>query len=192
MARALGVGGSARARVSVSHPIVLEHLRQLGAHLRWHGALMLDYIWDPDHGLPQYIEANPRIGETFNATVSGLNLCDLLLRVALGERIGSTLQSHPGVRTHSLVMTLLAAGQLAQPRSRLLRELFSSALAQGIYADSEDEMTRWRDDPLSLIPAAYLTSRLLADPRHAAQAIQSTVENYALNAEAAQRIRTLM
>jgi hypothetical protein len=34
-ARALGVGGSARARVSIHHPEVLDHIRTLGASLRW-------------------------------------------------------------------------------------------------------------------------------------------------------------
>src|SRR5262249_26028953 len=59
-ARALGVGGSAWARVSVSQPLVRAHLAGLGAHLGWHGALLLDYIHDPATGQPAYIDASPR------------------------------------------------------------------------------------------------------------------------------------
>jgi predicted ATP-grasp superfamily ATP-dependent carboligase len=191
MARALGVGGSARARVSVSHPIVIKHLASLGAHLHWHGALMLDYLWDEVRDRPEYIEANPRIGETFNATQSGVNLCELLLQVGLGITVPAAPPSRPGIRTHSLLMTLLAAGERGQTRRRLLRELATAGRRTGIYENSEDEVTRWRDDPPSLIPAAYLTARLLLNPRHAAAVIKDTVDNYALTARAARAIREL-
>jgi biotin carboxylase len=85
-ARAIGVGGAARARIGVSHPVVTEHLRRIGQHLNWHGAMHIEYFHDDRTG-PSYIEANPRIGETLNATLSGVNLCELLVRVSLGESI---------------------------------------------------------------------------------------------------------
>src|SRR5262249_26049297 len=85
-ARAQGVGGSAWARSSVSHPVVIGHLERLGRHLAWHGALMLDYFYDPDAG-PAYVDSNPRIGETVNAVKSGVNLCEALVRVSRGEEV---------------------------------------------------------------------------------------------------------
>jgi predicted ATP-grasp superfamily ATP-dependent carboligase len=189
MARALGVGGSARARISAAHPVVIEHLALLGAHLHWHGALTLDYIWDADRNEPQYIEANPRIGETLNATLSDLNLCEVLLQVGLGISISGPVTSREGLRTHSWLMTLLAHAQAGQHRRYLLRELITAALGEGLYKQSEDEITRWSEDPLSLIPAAYLAARLLLNPRRAAAFIESAVGNYALNATTIRKIR---
>jgi len=189
MSRALGVGGSARARIGVAHPVVIEHLVLLGARLHWHGALTLDYLWDSRSKQPQYIEANPRIGETFNATLSGLNLCEVLLQVGLEKSISSPATSREGVRTHSWLMTLLAQAQGGCDRRHLLRELVTAALGKGLYKQSQDEITRWGEDPLSLIPAAYLTARLLINPCRAAAVIESAVENYALNATTIRTIR---
>jgi predicted ATP-grasp superfamily ATP-dependent carboligase len=188
MARALGVGGSARARISVAHPVVIEHLVLLGTRLQWHGALMLDYIWDNDRQQPQYIEANPRIGETFNATLSGVNLCEVLLQVGLDKSISVPVTSREGVRTHSWLMALLAHAQAGLNRRHLLRELMTAALGEGLYKESQDEITRLGEDPLSLIPAAYITARLLINPSRAAALIQSAVANYALNATTIRRI----
>ncbi|MGI9455200.1 MAG: hypothetical protein ACR2NU_01480, partial [Aeoliella sp.] len=42
-ARQLGVGGMSAARTSADHPIVREHVEQLGSHLNWHGAMFVDY-----------------------------------------------------------------------------------------------------------------------------------------------------
>jgi hypothetical protein len=109
-ARGLGVGGSAWARVGVTHPVVLEHLRRLGGHLRWHGALMLDYFHDDATGRPSYIEANPRIGETMNATLSGVNLCALLVEVSLGRHVASLPPGRDGVRTQGCFPVDLGEG----------------------------------------------------------------------------------
>ena len=48
---------------------------------------MLDYLYDMANGRPAYIDANPRIGETVNATLSGLNLCELLVQVSRGGAV---------------------------------------------------------------------------------------------------------
>ena len=56
-----------------------------GQALQWHGPLTLDYLFDQETGRPTYIEANPRLVEPMNATLSGVNLADLTVRVALGE-----------------------------------------------------------------------------------------------------------
>jgi predicted ATP-grasp superfamily ATP-dependent carboligase len=190
-ARALGVGSSARARVSAAHPLVLEHIAALGAYLRWHGALTLDYLWDTDTCTPSYIDANPRLGETLNATLSGVNLCELLVQVALDRTIAPPPPSRVDVKTHSVLMTLLAHGQNGASRGPLLRELWHALRKRGLYAGSQDEITRPRDDPLSLIPAAFLSLRLLINPRTAASVIAQTVDNYSLSEPAARAIREL-
>ena len=190
-ARALGVGGSARARVSVSDPCVMKQMAALGGHLRWHGALTLDYIWDPETGRPAYIDANPRIGETLNATLSGVNLCAALVQVALDAPVAALPPGRQGTRTHSAVMSLLAGAERGASRASLIVELCRSLMHLGFYAGSQDEMTRPRDDPPSLIPALWLAGQVLLDPREASGVIGGAVDNYALSEGAAGVIRQL-
>jgi predicted ATP-grasp superfamily ATP-dependent carboligase len=190
-ARAMGVGGSARARISVSHPLVLQHLADIGARLNWHGALMIDYLWDPASAQPAYIDANPRIGETFNATLSGVNLCAVLAQVALNQPLTPLAPGRAGTRTHSILMMLLAGAQQGQSRLALGAELARGLSHQGIYAGSAEELTRPRDDLLSLVPALWITGRVLIDPRAAERLVNKTVHNYALSEKAAQAIRRL-
>ena len=83
--RGVSVGGGHAARMGVDHPQVREHLMVLGRALMWHGPLAVDYFFDEATGLPTYIECNPRLVEPMNATLSGVNLADLTVRVALGE-----------------------------------------------------------------------------------------------------------
>lgn len=210
-ALALGVGGSASARISVHQPDVLVHLEKLGAALNWHGDLMIDYLHDPVTG-PSYIDANPRIGETFNAVQSGTNLAAKLIEVALGRgtadvprRCGTGAQIAPslsaphlrattskvGVRTHSLVMRLLASALQIKTRSALLDELRQAWKRIGIYENSSDEITRPKDDPRSLIPALFVACRLLRKPAAAQRITSGTVANYSLDAECAARVRSI-
>jgi predicted ATP-grasp superfamily ATP-dependent carboligase len=191
LARAIGVGGSAQARQSVHHPLVLDHLTRLGAHLGWHGALTLDYLTDPDGRCPAYVDANPRLGEIFNATLSGVNLADLLVQVSLGETVPAAQPGIAGIRTHSLLMTLLAAAQEGQSRGKLLAELIRAISGRGQYAGSQDEITRPEEDPLSLLPGAVVAGRLLFNPRAARRIVRQTVENYALTEAAVDMIRQM-
>ncbi len=39
-----GPGGGDIVKISVRRPIVRGHLAELGRHLRWHGALSVDYV----------------------------------------------------------------------------------------------------------------------------------------------------
>src|SRR5262249_5039282 len=157
-ARAQGVGGSAWARTGVANPIVLEHLERLGRHLAWHGALMLDYFHDAVRG-PAYIDANPRIGETMNATLSGLNLCAALGKVALGEAPGARSIGRSGVRTHALMMGLLAEAQASGSRWRLARLLRAAWSGRREFQQSVEELAPVRGDRQSLIPVAFLAAK---------------------------------
>src|SRR5262249_1580603 len=74
---AVGVGGSAAARLSVDHPHAVDALARLGQHLNWHGGIDLDYFHQD--GQPQFIECNPRIVEPGNAAAAGVALPRLLI-----------------------------------------------------------------------------------------------------------------
>jgi predicted ATP-grasp superfamily ATP-dependent carboligase len=189
--RQTGVGGSAQARESVSHPHVYEDVARLGAHLCWHGAMHVEYFHDDATDRPTYIETNPRIGETFNATLSGTNLCELLVNVSLGDAPTSQLPSRIDVKTHSLMTSLLAAGERGDSRHSLLAEMARVWRGRGIYQNSEDELTRPREDYLSLLPLMFVAGRLLVRPASANKMIRAAVSHYALTQEAVSRIRGL-
>jgi hypothetical protein len=49
-----------------------------------------------------------------------------------------------------------------------------------MYADSQDELTRIRDDYLSGIPLWFIAAQLLASPRISHKIVASTVDNYSM------------
>jgi predicted ATP-grasp superfamily ATP-dependent carboligase len=191
--RAIGYGGSPAARTAARHPAVLEHLRLLGAHLNWHGGLMVEYFIDPASGRPIYIEVNPRIGETLNACLSGINLAELLVDVALDRPVRPQQAARPGraVRTHVLVTALLGAAQRTGSRWQVLRELTTALCGRGPYQDSEDEVTRPAIDGPSILPTALLAARLLARPGDAESIVAEFVSNYTLSADTARCIKQM-
>jgi predicted ATP-grasp superfamily ATP-dependent carboligase len=189
--RACGVGGSAYARESVDHGVVAEHLKLLGAHLNWHGALHVEYFVDPTSGAPTYIEANPRIGETLNATLSGTNLCEELLHVSSGDAGSPQTASRSGVITHSVLTSLLAICQRGQGRRAVLAELSKACCKRGVYRGSTDELTRPIVDPCSLIPAVAVTLQLLTKPGRVHHLVGNVVEQYSLNRDAVMRIKQI-
>ena len=186
----IGVGGMSSGRISAHHPLVQEHVRTIGKHLNWHGALFLDYFYHPEHG-PQYIEANPRVGETVNAWLGGLNLCEFLVQVSLGNQPASAATPPPGRRTHSGFMILMTKALHGATRRQLLTEMAQARHKQGIYSNSEDELTRRQDDPPSVIPSRAITLQLLANPRSAEGVVRRTVKNYSLPESAVQEVRRL-
>lgn len=189
--RQLGVGGMSAARASADHPVVREHIERLGAHLRWHGAMFVDYYYDYETGRPEYIECNPRIGETVNAWLSGTNLCEQLVRVSRGERVEPLALGKTGVRSQSFYMILLTLAKDGASRGRLLKEWRDILGRRGIYADSTDDLTRPRDDFLSLLPLWWISLQLLVWPGIARRIVAKTVENYSLPEEATERIKAI-
>ncbi len=77
------------------------------------------------------------------------------------------------------------------PRRRLLDELRRVWAHPEPYDGSQDEITRPREDPPSLIPAVYLTLRLLLNPAAARRIVARTVDNYSLSEAAVQLIRQI-
>jgi len=189
--RRLGVGGMSSARISADHPLVREHVAQLGQHLAWHGAMFLDYFFDHDTHRPQYIEANPRVGETVNALLSGVNLPEMLLQVSRDESPAAAPIGRPGVRTQSFLMILLSTALDGGGRSDLIGELRQFRLGHGLYANSQDELTRPGVDPLSRLPLIWIAMQLLAWPPIARRIVAKTVKNYAMPESAIDSIQAL-
>ena len=190
-ATAIGVGGSSLGRVSVDDPMASEHLERFGTHLAWHGAAAIEYFRDPATGALQYIECNPRIGETINCTLAGVNLCEQWLRVALGEPVEPSPLPQSGVRTHQGFLALLALALKRGTRRQLFGELFRRWTGRDFYRDAQNELTRPRQDWMSLIPSSAVTLLLLARPQAAQWLVSRTVNNYSLTGPAAAIIRSL-
>jgi predicted ATP-grasp superfamily ATP-dependent carboligase len=190
-ARRLGVGGMSTARTSADHPLVRDHVARIGRHLGWHGALFIDYFFDRETGRPEYIECNPRIGETVNAMLAGTNLPRLLVQISLGEAPAPAPASRVGVRTHNLLMILMSAAFDGAGRATLLREIRDCSRGRGIYENGEDAITRPKEDPLSRLPRIWVTAQLLAWPGIARRIVAKTVENYSLPESATQTIKSL-
>jgi predicted ATP-grasp superfamily ATP-dependent carboligase len=192
--RELGVGGMSTARVSAVHPVVVEHAAKLGAHLHWHGAVFLDYFFDHETGRPEYIEANPRIGETVNAMLTGVNLGELLLRVSRGEPLDQQppqITSRPGVRTQSFFMILLSRALVGAGRRQLLAEIWRRRRGRGLYADSQDDLTRASEDPWSVLPPLWIALQLLVWPGLSHRIVAKAIRDYSLPAATAQTIQEL-
>jgi hypothetical protein len=179
------------ARVSADHPIVREQITELGRHLNWHGSMFIDYFYDHQSGRPEYIEANPRIGETVNALLSGVNLPELLVRVSMGQSPPPAPLGRVGVRSQSFVMILMHEAYERRGRGALLREISDFRAGRGIYANSDDELTRPRDDQLSRVPRMWIAAQLLAWPALARRIVAKTVENYSLPESATETIKRL-
>jgi predicted ATP-grasp superfamily ATP-dependent carboligase len=190
-ARRLGVGGMSTARLSADHVVVREHVAKIGRHLDWHGAFFIDYFYDWESGRPEYIECNPRIGETVNAMLSGINLPELLVQISRGESPVPAPLSRTGVVTHNILMILMSAAYEGKNRRALLHEIRQCAAGRGLYANSEDELIRPKDDPLSRLPRSWITLQLLAYPPIARRIVSKTIANYALPGSATEAIKQL-
>jgi len=191
--RSVGMGGSQSARVSVDHPIVRTHMTQLGRHLGWHGALAVDYFFEPTTNEPCYIEANPRLVEPMNAVLCGVNLADILVRLSLGESFkeGGIRVGNAGIRSHSLLATLLGLAADNAPRTRIAGEVMRAVLGRGVYSGSKEDLTPIRLDPFSIVPLTVVLVQLLFDPSVAQHLSGHTVADYSLTSEAVETIRKL-
>jgi predicted ATP-grasp superfamily ATP-dependent carboligase len=199
--RVRGVGGAATVREGIDLPAVTADIRRLGERLAWHGPLFGEFFFDAATKTPQYIEFNPRIGDSANAFFSGVNLMQHWVDVAMANDCG--LQSNQsairnpqsaiqtGVSTHAAMLMLMSQAMEGAGRRELWREIRRQWRGVGLYGTSHDELTRPRQDWLSTIPYAWVASRLLARPASAHSVVGRTVKNYALTTEAAQRIRNL-
>jgi hypothetical protein len=191
--RSVGMGGSQSARLSVKHSVVQAHMVQLGRHLSWHGALAVDYFFEPTTNQPLYIEANPRLVEPMNGVLSGVNLPDILVRLSLGESFkdAGIKSGTEGVLSHSLLATLFGLAAANAPRIRMIREVLQAILRRGVYSGSQEDLTPIRLDLFSLVPMSIGSACLLWNSRNAGRLSAHTVADYSLTPKAANEISDL-
>ena len=186
-----GVGGWGMNGESVDHPEVVEHLRRMGEHLQFHGALFVDYFYDARRRIAQYIEANPRLGAALFPELCGQDVANLFLDLSLDRPVQPLGPPRVGVRYHQGFLMLISAAKAGATRWQLLRELYDSIRGRGFYANSTDTITQPRADWLSVIPATAVTLMLLARPRASHWLVRRTLENYALSEGGVQAIRDM-
>jgi predicted ATP-grasp superfamily ATP-dependent carboligase len=159
---ARGGGGGASRKESVAHATVRTHLARIGEHLRWHGALSVDYIVAA--GVPHYFDCNPRLVEPMSAALAGVDLVDVLLRVSRGETPEDQAEGRAGVRTHMALQALIGGAARDGSRLGVLRECWRLLTKGGPYAGSVEELTPVRTDWLSFIPPTATALWLMATP----------------------------
>jgi hypothetical protein len=149
-----------------------------------------EYFMDPSSRVPQYIEFNPRIGDSANSAFSGIDLMQQWVNVALGREL-ETSPPRPGVWTHASMLILMSRAMEGAKRSELIHEIARQRRREGFYGHSHDELTRPRADWKSALPYVWVAGRLIASPASAQRMVHDTVKNYALSAESAARIREI-
>ena len=184
-----GMRGWALCGQSKTHATVKEHLARIGNELHWHGALFLDYFYDPARGTPLYIECNPRIGGACQAMTAGVDLAQQLVRVSAGEEVDPLPPGQDGVRFHQSFLMMLTLALEGANRRKLLAEIMRRQLGKGVYADSQDTLTRPREDWRSLVPSMAISISLLLNPKAAQRIVKKTVDHYALPESSARMIR---
>ena len=184
-----GVGGSASGRIGVHRPAVIADLERLGRAMQWHGALMLDYMFDDQSGGYWFIDPNPRLGETMNALLSGVDLPQALVEVTQGRRPVTCRHSDKEVRSHILLSALLATAIKARTRRAVLSQLLSAWRHVGRFAESREEVALVSEDYLSLVPTLAVAVQLLLRTGQAQAIATHAIGNYALSARAVDVVR---
>ena len=161
---AAGAGGGEAIKQSVRRPAVRADVAIIGKRLGWHGALSVDTIM-PEDGSHRFIDCNPRLVEPMSASLAGLDLVDLLLRVSCGQTPSVAPESREGVRTHLAMQALLGCAQRAGTRQEIFRECVRVAARRQPYAESVEELTPVRRDWISAVPLAMTALALLLNPR---------------------------
>lgn len=188
--RAVGVGGSGMAEVGVDHQEIIQPLQRIAEHFQWHGAICIEYFFEPETGRVELLECNPRIAQSGNAWLSGLNLAELLVDVSLDRPVEPPAPARLGVRSHQGFLVLMAAALNGAGRGELLREIIRARRGKGLYRDSENELSRLGDDWLSVVPATAVSALLVAYPKAAQTLVRRTVLNYSLHQTAVEAMRT--
>ncbi|MGA2570041.1 MAG: hypothetical protein ABSF23_05940 [Terracidiphilus sp.] len=183
-----GPGGGDIAKLQVERPAIRQCVEKLGEALAWSGALSLDYILRGKEETPVFIDANPRLVEPMNAVFSGLNLAEILVRVSLGEEVKGAKSSRSGVRTHMLLMALLAAAEKRSSRFDVLAELVRVLTGRGVYRGSREELLPLGIDFKCLFPLAHVLIRLLLRPASAVLIRESTIAAYSLSPSVAAKV----
>jgi predicted ATP-grasp superfamily ATP-dependent carboligase len=162
-----GAGGGDAVKESVHRPAVRFDLARLGARLKWHGALSVDYLCREADGVPLYIDCNPRLVEPMNGFLAGADLMDVLVRVSMGEEVPEQSPGRAGVRSHLAIQVFLGLALRGGTRRDIVRECWRLGVLKGVYQNSQEELTPVHVDWMSAIPLLASIAALTASPRQA-------------------------
>lgn len=174
-----GPSGSATKKVGLPLPIFGEYLAILGRGLGWHGALSLDAILVD--GKPCFMSVKPGIVEPMNAFLSGVDLVDMLIKVALGVEAdrGETIRAVvEGVETHQLILALLRKAE--EGRFRVVLESFMAVMKFERYGGSLEELTPVEEDWWSILIVVFVFLALVVG----GESMAELLKGYILNREA--------
>jgi hypothetical protein len=174
-----GAGGGASHKRSLPLEAFRAHLRQLGGHLGWHGALSADAILTGSG--PRYIDINPRLVEPGNAQRAGVDLVTPLLELAAGATPATQPPGLDGLRTHQLLLAVLGAAEHTGRRWPILAELLAAARRTGDYQGSAEELTPVRGDPGAALPVAMAVAATLIKPSASQWFTGGSVRSYSLS-----------
>ncbi len=183
-----GAGGSAAARLSVDHPAARACAAQLGAQLRWHGGLTLDYLHAD--GRPQFIECNPRTVEPGNAARAGVDLLALTIALSRGGPLPARpVIGRPGVRTRGALALAFGAAERRMSRAAVLGVLGGCALRRGETGRAAEVLTPVLRDPPSAMPLIAASCLLLVRPASVAALAGGAVRSYSISPAAIALVR---
>ena len=161
---------------------------RLGSHLRY-GALMLDYLFDEAPVAPPTSKPNPRIGETWNATLSGVNICEAMLEVSQGITARPRLCGLAGRPDPWTSQQAAGAGPESRfPAERSWPRSAAALRGEGIDGGSQDA-GRPCVDSASLLPTLVVATMVFINPRAADRFVERAVDHYALTESAAEQVR---
>jgi hypothetical protein len=181
-----GPNGGSSLKSSTRPAKVEDHLVSLGQELLWHGAISLDAVLTTEG--PQYIDVNPRLVEPANAWRAGVDLVDALIAVSLGQAVDRFPAAREDVRTHQLLLAVLAAAEGG--RRPVLDELLWVARGSGPYTGSVEELTPGRGDALAWLPVTTAALATVIWPQSRRWFIDGAVAAYALTPAAWRQIST--
>jgi hypothetical protein len=152
----------------------------VGAHLRWHGGLTLDYLHVD--GQPLFIECNPRTIEPGNAARAGVDFPRLTIALSQGGPLPeSPVIGCPGVRTRSALALAIGAAEQRRGRAAVLGVLAGCALRRGEAGRAAEVLTPLIHDPPSAVPLAAVTAVLLTSSRGAGVLAGGAVRSYSIS-----------
>jgi hypothetical protein len=180
-----GPNGGSSAKLSIRPAVVQRDLQTLGGALQWHGALSLDAVLTETG--PRYIDVNPRLVEPGNAWHAGIDLVAALIAVSLGLTVEPCEAAHENVRTHQVLLAVLAAAE--QGRRAVARELLDAWAARGPYTASIEELTPRDGDPLASLPVVAAAAATLLAPSARRWFTDAAIASYAMTSAAWREIK---
>jgi glutathione synthase/RimK-type ligase-like ATP-grasp enzyme len=172
-----GASGGASHKRGIRLPEVRDHLNTLGTELGWHGGLSADVILGKDG--PRFIDVNPRLVEPMNAFASGVDLVGAMVEVARTGSARPQPDGAQGVRTHQLLLAILAAAQHGNRRD-IARQIRDALTHRADFRDSTEELTPPRRDLRAVAAPVIIAASTLLAPANWRHFTSGSVGNYAL------------